>query len=77
MLPFAIERLAGGFIESFAIGSMSITSILHSGPNLTCGFSFYGIAISQGYVYFRSCERDPLWIKCMAGSVLYVQSLHF
>ncbi|KAK7677708.1 hypothetical protein QCA50_019260 [Cerrena zonata] len=40
------------------------------------GCIFYGIAISQGYVYFRTCERDPLWMKWMAGTVLVLETFH-
>ena len=68
----SIDTIAGGFIESFA---MLVILIVYARQDLTCCFSLYGIAVSQGYVYFRSGNRDPLWIKLIAGSVLYVQPL--
>ncbi|KAK7677706.1 hypothetical protein QCA50_007059 [Cerrena zonata] len=37
---------------------------------------FYGITIAQANVYFRTCGRDPQWMKWMATTVIFLETVH-
>ncbi|CAL1712695.1 unnamed protein product [Somion occarium] len=40
------------------------------------GCILYGINVAQGYIYLLSCERDPMWMKWMAGTLMMLETLH-
>ena len=68
MNPFA------GFVEGTALSNVYVvmSTRIHD-VDLHNPFSsprFYGIAVSQAYVYMQNCRLDPKWMKVMVSFVM-------
>ena len=68
MNPFA------GFVEGTALSNVYVimSNRIHD-VDLHNPFSFprfYGIAVSQAYVYMQNCRLDPKWMKVMVSFVM-------
>ncbi|KAK7682682.1 hypothetical protein QCA50_014065 [Cerrena zonata] len=35
---------------------------------------FFGISVSQAYVYYKQWDRDPVWMKCLAATVILLET---
>ncbi|CAL1693845.1 unnamed protein product [Somion occarium] len=39
-------------------------------------FIVYGIGVTQSYVYFLNCGKDPKWLKLLVGGVTLLETVH-
>ncbi|CAL1711932.1 unnamed protein product [Somion occarium] len=38
-------------------------------------FLVYGVTVAQAYTYLHSCDRDPRWMKWLAGIVFFLETI--
>lgn len=50
------------------LGSMEIA--------LAIGLTLFGIVLTQGYTYFRTCEQDRISLKALAAVILFLEVGH-